>query len=276
MASLEELARKTNTQNANANKQANSQAKPNSKQPAPEIEAPDWWKKLSPAGRDTYLRNHPKSKLDHFLRQELKKYLTAHPEDRRTLRKVIKNISGDPDKFLKDDFDKLNKAATEPKKVPKKQKKIIEESLDKVNKTKKSKYILKAVVAAMTVAGVLTIGGGILAAGGLPYLIIGPRLVRDTVGLVKDINNRIHEGQDAVKATLGAVATTVHRAASDPHMLAAALMLQQQRNRKRDDEKDEDSKQKVNAAKKGKVTNKRQQKTQPKPKQKSHDSNRVS
>lgn len=294
MVSLQELARKPDDQTANTKKQANSQAKPknsnNDAQPAPEIEAPDWWKKLTPAGRDTYLRNHPKSKLDHFLRQELKKYLAAHPEDRKTLRKVIKEISSDPDKTLKGDFDKMAQAAKKP--VPKKQKKIIEDAVKKTNKTKKSKNILKAVVATMAVAGVLTVGAGIVAAGGLPYLIIGPRLIKDTVSLVKDINTRIHDGQDTVKATFAAVSTAFQKAASDPHMLAAALMLQQRRNRKRDDANNAKQKQKVTSAKKGNVTNKKQQKADikndqndqpkqkqkqpPQPKQKPHNSNAVS
>lgn len=203
----------------------NTTAVPPEDNSAKKIEAPDWWKKMTPNGRDTYLRWHPKSKMTPFIQQEMKDRLKAHPEERKKLRGVVKEISKNPKEALSGDFEKLDKA--KDRKISAQDSEEIDKSINDSTKKGKSKSILKGIGKALAIAGLLTLGAGLLATGGLPYAIITMRLITDTTTIAKEVHHRIKQGEDGFKAICNTVGNTIGKAARDPVILASALAIQQ-------------------------------------------------
>ncbi len=194
------------------------------------IEAPEWWTKLTPAGRDTYLRNHPKSLLTSFIKQELNERLKTHPKERAKLRGVVKDISKNPAEALAPDFKKLEDAADKP--VSQHDQDIVDDAIAKSRKPGKSRSILKGALTCLAIAGALTLGGALLASGGLPYAIITISMIKNTVELAKDVQTRIQNGEHSVKAMMSAIGSTIHRTARDPMIIASALVIEQQKRKK--------------------------------------------
>lgn len=194
---------------------------------------PEWWVKLGDK-QEHYLRLHPQSKMHKLANQQLKDRLAAKPKERTKLRSIIKAIASNPAKVLKGDFEKLDKAY---KNISKKDKEKITASVKEAGKKGNSKKILKAITTTLAVAGLLTIGAGVIAGGGLPYAIIGARLFTDVKEATKEIYARIKEGEEATKAVFNTVKKTINSAASDPKMLAAALIISNKKEGKAEEKK---------------------------------------
>lgn len=194
---------------------------------------PEWWVKLGDK-QEHYLRLHPQSKMHKLANQQLKERLAAKPKERTKLRSIIKAIASNPAKVLKGDFEKLDKAY---KNVSKKDKEKIAASVKEAGKKGNSKKILKAITTTLAVAGLLTIGAGVIAGGGLPYAIIGARLFTDVKEATREIYARIKDGEETTKAVFNTVKKTINNAASDPKMLAAALIISNKKEGKAEEKK---------------------------------------
>lgn len=224
-------------------------------------DVPDWWKNLTDEGRETYIRVHPRSEMAKHLNQEARDRIAANKEERAKLRSGIKKIGKNPEKVLKKDFEKFDN----PKKISKHREAQLDSAL-KQSKRGNKKGTLRAIGIALAVAGVATIGAGVLASGGLPYLIITHRLIKDVKSAGKEIHEKISDGAPALAATLSTVKEKVKDALSDPKMVAAALMLAQRK--KKDPEK-----QTVHSPNMKKKDVKHQGKVEKK--EKKHDSNKI-
>lgn len=183
---------------------------------------PEWWTKLSEKQQTSYLQRHPASKMAKAARIDLKEHLAKNPKERAALRSRINKISKNPAKALKKDFDKIDNAY---KKLSPKNKAIIEKQTKAALKKGGHKNIMKAIVSTLAVAGALTLGAAIIGSGGLPYVIISARLFSDTKTVVKEVKQRMHDGEPAAKAMFNSVKTTIGSMMRDPKMIAAALML---------------------------------------------------
>lgn len=186
-------------------------------------EAPDWWKNLTDDGRETYIRTHPNSKMAKLLNAEARERIAKTHEERAKLRSRIRKIGNDPQKVLKEDFEKFDNPKLQPSK---KQEAEIDRSI-RQSKRGNTKAILKGIGVALAVAGVATIGGAMLASGGLPYAIITYRLIRDTKDVAKQIHQKIKDGHPQLQAVLSSVKDVVSKTLTDPKMVAAALVLSQ-------------------------------------------------
>lgn len=198
---------------------------------------PKWWTRLDEKQQEFYLRLHPQSKMHKVASAALQQRLKSHPKERVALRDRIAKMAADPLKFLKHDFNKLDNAQD---KLTKDQKKEVETSVREAGK--KPHKILKAVMTTLAVAGVLTLGAGLIASGGLPYAIIAGRCFKDTLSLTKEIQQRVRDGEHTVSAVFSSVKNTISKTMRDPRLIAATLMLQ---TRKQDDDskkKDSDAK----------------------------------
>lgn len=195
---------------------------------------PKWWVNLGEERQELYLRLHPLSRMHKVANQALKERLAKNPKERTKLRSIIKDIAYNPVKALKSDFDKLDKGY---KNISKRDKEKIVSSVKEAGKKGNSKKIMKAITTALAVAGILTIGAGLIAGGGLPYAIIGARLFTDVKDASKEIYTRVKSGEDTVKAVFNTVKKTINRAASDPKMLAAALIISNKKEGKAEEKK---------------------------------------
>jgi len=191
---------------------------------------PKWWTQMDEDRQELYLRLHPQSKMHKVANDKLRERLKAKPKERVKLRKLVKQIAASPIKALRKDFAKIDKAADS---ISDDKSNEIKKHVHAAGKKGGSKKILKAVVGALAVAGVLTLGAGLLASGGLPYAIIGARLFSDTKQVTRDIYTRIREGEDATKAVFNTVKDTIAKTARDPKMIAAALMITTQKGDKK-------------------------------------------
>lgn len=190
---------------------------------------PEWWERLTPEGRETYLRTHPNSSMAKIMNDQAKEHVSANSKDRVKLRSTIKKIGANPKKVLQKDFEKFDKV--KPGRYTKKKEEELHTALRQA-KRGKLKAMAKAVGIALAVAGVATIGGAALATGGLPYIIITARLVKDMRDVSQQVHAKIKDGMPALQATLTSVKDTVSKSLSDPKVVAAALVLSQNKREK--------------------------------------------
>lgn len=137
---------------------------------------PEWWEKMSQAGRLAYLARHPNSKLKN-----------------RSTNRVINKLSDKGKKVLADELTKIDKkilpkAADKKlseeavKKFPKKVKQDIaddlQEALDTTSKKKAAKKGMSATVKVLAAAGLLVVTSGALLSAGVPIGVFTPHLVR--------------------------------------------------------------------------------------------------
>lgn len=233
---------KTKQENKTKTKQTDNKKKNESgptKNKDGQIEPPEWWVKLSPAGRDTYLRTYPHSKMTPFLRQELKNRLKENPQEREHLRNSIKKIAKNPEEALKPDLDKLDEA--KHKKISDKDAEDIDNDIEEADHNPKA--ILHAAAKTLAVAGVLTVGAGIVAAGGLPFVLIAIHLARDAKELHHDVKRLKEKGDTSYQAMLEALKRTISKSARDPDALADAVSLDQEKQHAehKDAEKEDDA-----------------------------------
>ena len=214
------------------------------------LEVPAWWQRMPQKRKDNYLQMHPRSRYHRISKAELQEHLKKNPKERVKLRSALKKIAALPS-TVKNQIKSVMKV--DPKKFSKKDVETIKSSVKEAGKKGSSAKILKAVVTALAVAGALTIGGAVLATGGLPYVIIASRMIQDTVAVTRDIYSRVKQGQGVVESVAGATGKALAKAARDPKMLAAALMLANNKKDKDAEDEKPDAKEKPKAKKDVKV-----------------------
>lgn len=192
---------------------------------------PEWWTKLTPEGQATYLRVHPNSKMAQQISAKLKNDVKADPKLRQKARSILKKISSDPIKQMNEELKKFDK----PKKIPKSKQEAIERAV-REGKRGNLKGFMKGVGIALAVAGVATMGAGIMAGGGLPYVILTARLIKDAKTVYTETREQIRTGVPATQAVLNSTKTAVVGALRDPKVILAAMMLATKRKGNDDEE----------------------------------------
>ncbi|QIG70247.1 hypothetical protein EVB87_147 [Rhizobium phage RHph_N28_1] len=205
----------------------------------PEAKLPDWWTKLDEQRQEYYLRLHPNSRMHKAASQALKDRLRTHPKERKALRERIAQLAKKPMKYLKKDLSKIKDAQEN---LSDKDKKEITDQVEEAIKTKKPRKILKAIMKGLVLAGVLTIGAGLIGSGGLPYVLLAGRAFQDGRHAFREIKQRLADGEHAASAVFSTIGNTITRAASDPKVIAAMVMLHMQKKKAKEEEQEREDK----------------------------------
>lgn len=206
----------------------------------PDAKTPtNWWDKMDEDKQELYLRLHPRSKMHKVASAKIKERLAKNPKERTKLRSALKTIAKNPIHALKGELKKIVGA---PDKLSEQKKSKLKGAANDALKSKSPKKMLKAMVTGLALAGALSLGAAVMASGGLPYVIVGSRLLGDGKDAIQEVYQRVKNGEDVVKAMFNTMTNVMGKASRDPRMLAAALMFTAKNDKGGDKNQPKDSK----------------------------------